>query len=364
MCFGARGDAAGWDYETAFAVQRRARCSEQVNDGYPALTKILPILERRQRQLLRAQHARRRCAVARHQSSPAMPFSVKSALDEPAGQGDSRDTDGARRRARWRWRSAPNCGARSTVRSEPDSSRPATSPATAATSPLTDQSRDVEAAFGELNVVPLAKGLELNAAVRFDHYQGVGNSTTPKLSLRWQPAVVAAVARLRSGKGFRAPSLQDLYLPSRNNVTPAGTDDPLRCPVTGSRIGLLDAVHHRQRRQHRPDAGEVDQRDAGHRVRADQQARRVALDAFKINLKDTIVNGVSAPSTILGDLDKYGYLVTRGPVGSRHSRRCPGRSCQITQTEPEPRRDHVSPASTSTAAGAIGMSRPASSTRR
>jgi iron complex outermembrane recepter protein len=39
----------------------------------------------------------------------------------------------------------------------------------------------------------------------------------------------------------------------------------------------------------------------------------VALDAFRIDVKDTISNGVP-PATILGDLARYGNLVTRGPA--------------------------------------------------
>jgi iron complex outermembrane recepter protein len=69
-------------------------------------------------------------------------------------------------------------------------------------------------------------------AVRFDKYQGVGNSTTPKFSLRWQP-IREVLLRASVGKGFRAPSLQDLYLPPQQSVTPPGVSDPIRCPVTG-----------------------------------------------------------------------------------------------------------------------------------
>lgn len=61
--------------------------------------------------------------------------------------------------------------------------------------------------FGEVNV-PIVKGLEASAAMRFDKYQGVGNSTTPKASLRWQP-MREVLLRGSLGKGFRAPSLQD-----------------------------------------------------------------------------------------------------------------------------------------------------------
>ncbi|HET7526047.1 MAG TPA: TonB-dependent receptor plug domain-containing protein [Burkholderiaceae bacterium] len=43
LVLGARGDWSGWDYEAAL-LYSASKVREQVNDGYPALTKILPIL--------------------------------------------------------------------------------------------------------------------------------------------------------------------------------------------------------------------------------------------------------------------------------------------------------------------------------
>lgn len=40
----------------------------------------------------------------------------------------------------------------------------------------------------------------------------------------------------------------------------------------------------------------------------------IAFDWFKVELKDTIVNGLTPTSIILNDLTQYGNLVTRGPV--------------------------------------------------
>ena len=96
------------------------------------------------------------------------------------------------------------------------------------------RSRDVDSVFTEVNV-PIVKGLEASGAVRFDRYQGVGNSTTPKASLRWQPTK-GFLVRGSIGKGFRAPSLQDLYLPSQTSVTVPGLSDPARCPTTNDQV--------------------------------------------------------------------------------------------------------------------------------
>ena len=86
--------------------------------------------------------------------------------------------------------------------------------------------------FAEFNV-PIVKGLEVNAAVRFDDYQNVGNTTNPKVSVRWTPTP-AVLLRGSWGTGFRAPTLVELF--SANFVSASGGNysDPQRCPITNS----------------------------------------------------------------------------------------------------------------------------------
>jgi iron complex outermembrane receptor protein len=323
VVLGARGDAAGWDYETAL-LYSASKVREQVNDGYPALTKILPILNGGNVNFW-GPSAPDVEAQLRATNFTGDAFRIKSELGSVQGKA-SREllslAGGAMALA---------LGAeyrKEKFLFDPD---PAIQTGDIAgyggNLLLTDKSRDVEAAFGELNM-PLAKGFELNAAVRFDHYQGVGNATTPKASARWQP-LSSLLFRGAVGKGFRAPSLQDLYLPVTNNVTPAGTNDPIRCPVTGSRTDC--STQFTTINGGNPDLKPEKSTNATLGiVFAPTSNTSVAVDAFKINLKDTIVNGVTA-STILGDLDKYGYLVTRGPVDPAFPT-LPGPIVSITQT--------------------------------
>ena len=93
-------------------------------------------------------------------------------------------------------------------------------------------SRDVKAAFAEANV-PILRNVEANVAVRFDDYEDVGNTTNPKVSLRWTP-VRELLLRAAYGTGFRAPSLPELNTPAFFGATGGNYDDPLRCPQTGS----------------------------------------------------------------------------------------------------------------------------------
>ena len=320
---GARGDVASWDYETAL-LYSASKVREQVNDGYPALTKILPILNSGTVNFW-GPNTPDVDAQLRATNFTGDAFRIKSELASVQGKA-SREL-----------MSLGGGGMALAVGAEYRKEKflfdadPAIQTGDIAgyggNLLLTDKARDVEAAFGELNM-PVAKGLEFDVAVRFDNYQGVGSSTTPKASARWQP-MESLLLRGAVGKGFRAPSLQDLYLPVTNDVTPAGTNDPIRCPVTGSRTDC--STQFTTINGGNPDLKPETSTNATlGLVFAPTANTSLALDAFKINLKDTIVNGVTA-STILGDLNKYGYLVTRGPVDPAFPT-LPGPIVSITQT--------------------------------
>jgi iron complex outermembrane receptor protein len=92
-----------------------------------------------------------------------------------------------------------------------------------------DAARTVESAFLEFNA-PIIGGLDADAAVRYDHYQGVGGTVNPKGSVKWQPASWLLL-RGSIGTGFRAPSLTDLFASPSRSVTPNGTRDPIKCPT-------------------------------------------------------------------------------------------------------------------------------------
>ena len=95
--------------------------------------------------------------------------------------------------------------------------------------------RDIKAVYAEL-LVPVTQDLELTFAVRRDNYSGIGSTTNPKVSFRYQP-IPQVLFRGSYNEGFRAPSFNQLF----NGLTEspyAGKDlvDPARCPS-----GLVDA---------------------------------------------------------------------------------------------------------------------------
>lgn len=96
--------------------------------------------------------------------------------------------------------------------------------------------RDIKAVYAEV-LVPVTKDLEVTVAVRRDQYSGIGSTTNPKVSFRYQP-MPELLFRGSYNEGFRAPSFNQLY----NGITEspyAGKDlvDPAKCPG-----GLVDAT--------------------------------------------------------------------------------------------------------------------------
>jgi iron complex outermembrane recepter protein len=303
---GLRGLAAGWEWESAF-LRSESKVREQVNDGFPANSLVLPILNSGRVNFF-GPNTPDVVAELRATNFTGDAFKINSALTSVAvkasrelmklGGGNAGLALGAEVRTE-DYLFDPN----PTIRTGDISGY-------GGNFLTTDRSRRVDALFGELNF-PFTKTLEFNTAVRFDRYEGVGNSTTPKASLRWQP-MPQILLRGSVGKGFRAPSLQDLYLPNTTGVSQAGVSDPLRCPTTGSRTDCSTQFTVINGGNPALTPEKTTNATLG-LVLSPLPQLTLALDAFRINVKDTIVNGIGV-ATILGDITRYASLVTRGPV--------------------------------------------------
>lgn len=88
-------------------------------------------------------------------------------------------------------------------------------------------SQDDTAGFLELGG-KVIKSLELNAAVRYDHYDTYGGQATPKFGLKWTPIDMLSV-RGTWGKGFRAPSISEAG-DSGIAFGQGNVNDPVLCP--------------------------------------------------------------------------------------------------------------------------------------
>jgi iron complex outermembrane receptor protein len=105
--------------------------------------------------------------------------------------------------------------------------------------------RRAEAAYAEIsvplaspaNAIPALHALDLNLSGRAEHYSDAGFSSTavPKIGLRWQPLGEQVTLRASWGKGFRAPSLAELYQPQTTSIA-FNLPDPLRAGRPGSNV--------------------------------------------------------------------------------------------------------------------------------
>lgn len=98
---------------------------------------------------------------------------------------------------------------RETLRDEPSGVAVATvdnpEPILGFSSTSAEADRNSWALYGEL-YVPLADGLDVQLAGRFDDYEGFGSDFNPKVAARWEPAPWLAL-RANYSTSFRAPSL-------------------------------------------------------------------------------------------------------------------------------------------------------------
>lgn len=105
----------------------------------------------------------------------------------------------------------------------------------------TSGSRRVTGVFAELSV-PVTKMLEATLAARFDRYSDSGSTFNPKVALKFTPMDGLAL-RGSFNKGFRAPTLYEIYQPQSLSFTTDNYDDPVLCPggnaVTGTSAGVV-----------------------------------------------------------------------------------------------------------------------------
>lgn len=170
--------------------------------------------------------------------------------------------------------------------------------------------RRVVAAFAEVRIA-LTRALELQAAARVDHYSDFGATTNPKWALRWQP-LKSLLGRASFGRGFRAPSLAELYTAQTTAITPYdGPGDGARCASTG-----LDS-----------DCGFYTEHIGGNPALRPERARQwsaglvlepvpgfsAGVDLWRISLDDAI--GSLSTAALFTDPARFaGNNIVRGPV--------------------------------------------------
>lgn len=84
---------------------------------------------------------------------------------------------------------------------------------------------------------PLVRGLDLDAAARWDHFSGIGSSINPKFGLAYSPFRFLSV-RGTYGKGFRAPNPAESGVTGTLGFSGYPASDSVLCPSgTGTQVG-------------------------------------------------------------------------------------------------------------------------------
>jgi len=166
-------------------------------------------------------------------------------------------------------------------------------------------SRKVAGVFAELNA-PVTKELELQAALRYEHYQVTGSAASPKLGVKYVP-MKELLLRASVGAGFRAPSLSDLYRPVSQG-TAATLVDPVCLANDGTVTDCSDTwtTYTYSNAKLKPERS--NQFSFGG-VFEPKRGTTVSLDYWNIEKRDLI--STIGVDNILANLGKYGNLVVR-----------------------------------------------------
>jgi len=223
---GWKGNLSGWDFDTSI-LYSEVKVKEDLKSGFPLYSKIMPLLDTGVINPFGPTTDPAALAAAKATEFVGQDWSSKTSLTSLSGSAS---------RALFDLPGGPlSAAVGAEVRRETFVYNPSPS---IQTGDITgqggnqlpeDAARSVESAYVEVNM-PIVHSLDADAAVRYDHYQGVGSTVNPKGSLKFQP-IDWWLLRASVGSGFRAPSLTDLYAAQATSVTSNGTRDPIKCPT-------------------------------------------------------------------------------------------------------------------------------------
>jgi iron complex outermembrane recepter protein len=223
---GARGDVAGWHYDTSL-LYSQVVVDDNLQSGWPLYSKIMPLLDSGAINPFGPTQDPNAAAAAMAANYDAQDYSTRTSLTSLDGTASRKLAD------------LPTGPLRAAVGAELRRETFEYSPSAALKSGdigglggnqlYESASRAAEAAYFEVSG-NIMRSLGADVAVRWDHYQQIGSTVNPQLSLHWQ-ALRWLQLRGAAGTGFRAPSLTDLYAPQVPSVTSNGTRDPIKCPT-------------------------------------------------------------------------------------------------------------------------------------
>jgi len=174
----------------------------------------------------------------------------------------------------------------------------------------TSDSRRVQAVFGELQA-PFTKQWQAQLSARYDHYENVGGALSPKVGVSYTPDK-RLMLRASAGRGFRAPSMTDLYRPTVYSST-ATLPDPVYCATVDN--NYADCANNWDTRRY-SNADLKPERSKQFSVGAVMEpSKHVTASIDYWNIRRTDLISEIGDDIILGNLAKYGDLVHRDEDG-------------------------------------------------
>jgi len=174
----------------------------------------------------------------------------------------------------------------------------------------TRDSRNVAALYGEV-LVPFAKQWEAQLSARYDHYQQVGGAASPKIGLTYRPSS-ALLLRASAGRGFRAPTMNELHRPTVYSST-ATLPDPVYCTTVENNYS--DCADNWDTRRYSNENLKPERSRQFSMGAVFAAGRRVSGSLDYWNIKRTNLISEIGDDIILGNLAKYGDLVYRDEDG-------------------------------------------------
>ncbi|MFS2004951.1 TonB-dependent receptor [Duganella sp. CT11-25] len=174
----------------------------------------------------------------------------------------------------------------------------------------TSYARNIQAVYGEL-LLPFTKQWEAQLSARYDHYQVVGGAASPKVGVSYTPTKTM-LFRASAGRGFRAPSMTELYRPTQIGST-ATLPDPVYCATVDNNYADC-AENWEAHRYSNPNLKPERSRQFSVGMVL-QPSKQVLLSLDYWNIKRTDLIAEIGDDIILANPSKYGSLVHRDEDG-------------------------------------------------
>jgi outer membrane receptor protein involved in Fe transport len=207
--------------------------------------------------------------------------------------------------------------------------------------PQSKGSRRVQAAYAEFSVpltspaqkIPGLYAVDINAAGRAEHYSDAGfsNTAVPRLGLRWQPLDPQVTLRATWGKGYRAPSLAELYQPQNTSIV-FNIADPLRAGKPGSNPNDTNTGSRQLVSGGNPNLSPEKSESWNYGILFQPKflsGLSLSLDYYRVNVRDRI-GQPATPAIILANPSLFpGFVDRAAPTASDLANNLPGELVRI-----------------------------------